>query len=133
MLEEELREVALGLRGSAAPSTKDRVGDQVGAGARNVRVGGREVVNLCANNYLGLANHPDVIAAREGLKTSGATASRRCASSAARRTIHRQLENADREVLRQGRHHPLHLVLRRQRRAVRDAAGAERTRSSPTS
>lgn len=24
---------------------------------------GREVVNLCANNYLGLANHPDVIAA----------------------------------------------------------------------
>ena len=24
---------------------------------------GREVINLCANNYLGLANHPDVIAA----------------------------------------------------------------------
>jgi len=24
---------------------------------------GREVVNMCANNYLGLANHPDVIAA----------------------------------------------------------------------
>ena len=26
-------------------------------------VGGHEVVNMCANNYLGLANHPDVIAA----------------------------------------------------------------------
>ena len=26
-------------------------------------VGGREVLNLCANNYLGLANHPDIIAA----------------------------------------------------------------------
>src|SRR5579875_3419864 len=25
-----------------------------------VRTGGREVVNLCANNYLGLANHPSV-------------------------------------------------------------------------
>ncbi len=28
-----------------------------------VRVGGREVINLCANNYLGLANHPALIAA----------------------------------------------------------------------
>ncbi len=28
-----------------------------------VRVGGREVINLCANNYLGLADHPDVVAA----------------------------------------------------------------------
>ena len=24
---------------------------------------GREVLNMCANNYLGLANHPDIIAA----------------------------------------------------------------------
>ena len=29
----------------------------------SVRVGDREVINLCANNYLGLANHPDVTAA----------------------------------------------------------------------
>jgi glycine C-acetyltransferase len=28
-----------------------------------IRVGSRTVLNLCANNYLGLANHPDVIAA----------------------------------------------------------------------
>ena len=28
-----------------------------------VRVGGREVINLCANNYLGLADHPTLIAA----------------------------------------------------------------------
>jgi glycine C-acetyltransferase len=30
-----------------------------------VRVGGREVINLCANNYLGLANHPAVRAAAQ--------------------------------------------------------------------
>src|SRR5579863_414208 len=30
-----------------------------------VRAGGREVVNLCANNYLGLANHPAVRAAAQ--------------------------------------------------------------------
>jgi len=31
-------------------------------GAR-IDVGGRQVINLCANNYLGLANHPALIAA----------------------------------------------------------------------
>ncbi|MBM3995070.1 MAG: glycine C-acetyltransferase [Planctomycetes bacterium] len=37
-----------------------------------IRVGGREVVNFCANNYLGLANHPQIIAAAdEGLKKFG--------------------------------------------------------------
>jgi glycine C-acetyltransferase len=33
---------------------------------------GREVLNLCANNYLGLANHPEILAAaREALETHG--------------------------------------------------------------
>ena len=37
-----------------------------------ITVNGREVVNFCANNYLGLANHPDIVnAAFEGLKTWG--------------------------------------------------------------
>ena len=37
-----------------------------------IRVADRDVVNFCANNYLGLANHPDIIAAAmEGLKQHG--------------------------------------------------------------
>lgn len=37
-----------------------------------IQVGGKEVVNLCANNYLGLANHPDVVsAARDALQDHG--------------------------------------------------------------
>lgn len=30
-----------------------------------IKVGGREVINLCANNYLGLADHPALIAAAQ--------------------------------------------------------------------
>ena len=34
--------------------------------------GGQEVINFCANNYLGLSNHPDLIkAAQEGVARYG--------------------------------------------------------------
>ncbi|VTR97894.1 glycine C-acetyltransferase [Tuwongella immobilis] len=37
-----------------------------------IQVNGREVINFCANNYLGLANHPQVVAAaHEGLEKHG--------------------------------------------------------------
>jgi len=37
-----------------------------------IAVGGREVINFCANNYLGLANHPALVeAAHEGLRRYG--------------------------------------------------------------
>jgi glycine C-acetyltransferase len=38
----------------------------------SIRVAGRDVVNFCANNYLGLANHPEIVeAAHEGLRHWG--------------------------------------------------------------
>ncbi len=56
--------------------------------------GGREVLNLCANNYLGLAQHPQVnAAAAQGLKDWGyGMASVRfiCGTQ----TLHKQLEDA---------------------------------------
>ncbi len=38
----------------------------------DIRVNGQSVVNFCANNYLGLANHPEIVkAAEQGLKDWG--------------------------------------------------------------
>jgi glycine C-acetyltransferase len=37
-----------------------------------IRVAGRDGINFCANNYLGLANHPDIVAAaQQGLTRHG--------------------------------------------------------------
>ena len=93
---------------------------------------GREVLNLCANNYLGLADHPAVIAAahagarplrlRHGL---GALHLRHAGPAQAAR-------GAAQRLPRHRGHHPLLLVLRRQRRPVRDAARTSRTPSSAT-
>jgi glycine C-acetyltransferase len=44
----------------------------LGPQGSQIRVAGGEVLNLCANNYLGLANHPEIIeAAKEGLHGHG--------------------------------------------------------------
>ena len=56
--------------------------------------GRRQVVNLCANNYLGLADHPEIIAAaKAGLDAFGfGMASVRFICGA--QTLHRELERA---------------------------------------
>src|SRR6201997_385894 len=59
-----------------------------------IRVADRDVINFCANNYLGLANHPAIVeAAHEGLRRYGyGLASVRfiCGTQ----DLHRQLEGA---------------------------------------
>lgn len=53
----------------------------------------REVLNFCANNYLGLANHPDVIAAaKKGLETYGYGLSS-VRFICGTQTIHKELES----------------------------------------
>jgi glycine C-acetyltransferase len=59
-LGEELRESLRGLRESGLYKQEWEIETPQSA---HVQVGGRDVLNLCANNYLGLASHPAVIAA----------------------------------------------------------------------
>ncbi|HLJ94191.1 MAG TPA: glycine C-acetyltransferase [Gemmataceae bacterium] len=70
--------------------------------ASAIRVGQREVINFCANNYLGLANHPAVLAAaEEGLRGYGyGLASVRfiCGTQ----ELHKQLEEAIARFLGKG-------------------------------
>ncbi|HEY9600250.1 MAG TPA: glycine C-acetyltransferase [Allocoleopsis sp.] len=55
--------------------------------------GGREVINFCANNYLGLANHPDIIAAaQEGVAKYGFGLSS-VRFICGTQTIHKELES----------------------------------------
>jgi glycine C-acetyltransferase len=59
-----------------------------------IRVGGREVINFCANNYLGLANHPAIVeAAHEGLRRYGYGLSS-VRFICGTQELHRQLEQA---------------------------------------
>ncbi|MBC2836818.1 glycine C-acetyltransferase [Paragemmobacter straminiformis] len=53
------------LRGIEAEGLLKREREIAGAQGVRVRMGGREMLNLCANNYLGLADDPRLIAAAE--------------------------------------------------------------------
>lgn len=51
----------------------------------DITVGDSHVINFCANNYLGLANHPELIARRNPAWTATVSGWPRYASSAAPR------------------------------------------------
>lgn len=60
----------------------------------HIQVAGKEVLNFCANNYLGLSSHPDLIkAAHEGLDKFGYGLSS-VRFICGTQTIHRELEQA---------------------------------------
>ena len=118
------RRAAVDRRGRAAEA---RAGHHHARRARrSASATGGEVLNFCANNYLGLANHPRLIAAAQG----GARHARLRHGLGALHLRHAGHPQGAREgarrVPRHGRHDPLHLVLRRERRPLRDAARRER-------
>ncbi len=59
-IREDLRAQLGGIRESGLYKEERVLGSAQAAG---IQVGGAELLNFCANNYLGLADHPDVIAA----------------------------------------------------------------------
>ncbi|MFO0930803.1 MAG: glycine C-acetyltransferase, partial [Gemmataceae bacterium] len=68
-LAELLQEQLDDLRRQGLYKTERQIASPQGA---DIAVAGREVVNFCANNYLGLANHPAIVAAaRDGLDRWG--------------------------------------------------------------
>ena len=73
--------------------------------------GGKRVLNMCANNYLGLADHPALLAAaKEALDTHGfGMASVRfiCGTQ----DIHKELEAGPDKISRHRRHDSLPVVL----------------------
>jgi glycine C-acetyltransferase len=54
--------------------------------------GGNAVLNLCANNYLGLANHPDIVAAAQDALTNWGYGLASVRFICGTQTIHKQLE-----------------------------------------
>jgi len=68
-------------------------------GARVMLASGKEVINLCSNNYLGLSDHPEIVqAARDGLETYGFGLSS-VRFICGTQTIHHQLERKITEFL----------------------------------
>jgi glycine C-acetyltransferase len=60
----------------------------------SISVAGREVLNLCANNYLGLANHPKLIAAAEAAIARYGYGMASVRFICGTQTPHRELESA---------------------------------------
>jgi glycine C-acetyltransferase len=68
VVDEELAKI----RAAGLYKTERRLTGPQGAQIRVAQAQGGDVLNLCANNYLGLANHPEVVkAAAEGLRDHG--------------------------------------------------------------
>jgi len=65
-----------------------------------IAVGGRELVNLCANNYLGLANHPEIIAAAQAAMAEYGFGMASVRFICGTQAVHRQLERAIAAYLR---------------------------------
>jgi glycine C-acetyltransferase len=63
-----------------------------GPQAGRITAGGRPMLNLCSNNYLGLANHPDIIAAAQAALLADGFGMASVRFICGTQTIHRRLE-----------------------------------------
>ena len=93
---------------------------------------GREVINLCANNYLGLADHPAIVAAAHAALDRYGYGMASVRFICGTQTVHRELERRLSAFLRHRGHDPLLVLLRCEWRPVRDAPPMSATRSSRT-
>ena len=82
----------------------------------------KRVINMCANNYLGLSSHPDVVeAARKGLDRRGYGMSS-VRFICGTQDIHKELEGKLTTVPGHRGHHPVPILHGRQRRRFRGRA-----------
>ena len=90
-----------------------------------ITVGDKQVINLCANNYLGLADHPALIDAAKGAMEPKGFGMASVRFICGTQDIHRELEQKLAQVPEQGRFDPVRRLFRRQWRAVRAFVGPE--------
>ncbi len=83
---------------------------------------GRDVLNLCANNYLGLADDPRLVAAAQDALQRWGYGMASVRFICGTQDIHRDARAPARRVPRHRGRRPLRLLLRRQRRRVRGVA-----------
>ena len=92
-------------------------------GAR-IRVrGGIDVLNFCANNYLGLANHPAIREASRKAQEAWGYGLSSVRFICGTQEPHKSLEKAAAGFSGHGRRNPVFLLLRRQRWRLRTPAG----------
>ena len=79
------------------------------SGEIRVALAGAEqpTINLCANNYLGLADHPEIIAAAKAALDDYGYGMASVRFICGTLDLHRQLERAIADFLDTGRRHPL--------------------------
>lgn len=80
------------LAGIEAHGLMKRERPMTGPQGAHMQVGGRDMINLCANNYLGLANHPDLIDAAKGAMDSHGYGMASVRFICGTQDLHRELE-----------------------------------------
>jgi glycine C-acetyltransferase len=94
-LVERIETILEDLKGSGLYKTERLIaGPQGGHVTLEAKAGRREVVNLCANNYLGLANHPEIVAAARAAMDEFGFGMASVRFICGTQTLHRRLEKA---------------------------------------